>query len=1094
MTARSRSALIGRDPQLRELRDALAAVHSGRGGLVLLSGEPGIGKTRLAEEAEAMARAESIRVLWGRCYEMEGRPPFWPWVQILRTLALEIGPMQLAAEIDADTLPLAHLVPDLHPYLRDTPPPIAVDSESARFRLFQGVAAMLRRAARMHSLLLVVDDLHWADVTSLRLLEFLSYELAEVPIVAVGTYREIDLQRTPGAADIVGSMVRRAQAIPLAGFTREEVARFVANASTRSLSDAWATRLHEITDGNPFFLDEMLRLLEAHGGELPASGWQLPQGVRTTIKQRLQGLPSDVVGLVAAAAVAGREFDLMMLEALVDVPRTVLHEQLRPVLECGIVRPVADRPGRLRFSHALMHDAIHAELPSPRRIELHRRCGEILETRHDDDPDSSVTEIAHHFFEAAGHGYDEKALAYAERAGEQALRVLAFEEAAVQFARALHLLDLAPVSVPGHRCEVLLRLGEAANRAAQGPESVQAYQYAAALARQIGSPVQLARAAIGLCGVGSTWAQYGRHDSALVDVLREALDGLDPGEAGLRARVMARLATELHFAPVAVDTNTLSAEAVALARRTGDAATLAYTLPARLRCSNPDQREERRAIIDEILELTGGRGELAVHASVWRLSEALQAGALAEVETCRETLIAAIRELRQARDQWLIPVLHSQKLVLEGRLSEAERLAARVFEQENLTPNGRMTALVLLFLIRREQGRHGELAEGMRVFAYQSATVGAWRTNLAQLYAETGAEAAARAEIDALVEEGLPCLQRDNTFLLGAAGLAGATVIAGRPEQAAVIYRALLPYEGRNVVAASFFYLGPVSYYLGALAIRQGRRDPALCHLDAALASSRALGATPYVARSLLARAQAMEMGPHADVAAARAQRHEAEKMAEALGLKAIAAAARAIPFESSIGGIPNDERGASLRRDGDAWALTYRGRTSILKARRGLDYLARLLASPGQEIHVLDLAAMGMSTSAGSGATETRLDARAKRELGARIDDLRAELREAESHNDIGRATSMRAEIEAIEQHVARMFGLSDRDRRATGASERARAAVTKAIRAAIEQIASSEPDLAALLARAVRTGGFCCYTPLSEARILWRIDVESN
>jgi len=545
------------------------------------------------------------------------------------------------------------------------------------------------------------------------------------------------------------------------------------------------------------------------------------------------------------------------------------------------------------------------------------------------------------------------------------MQALAFEEAGSQFSRALHMLELAPTPDLERRCELLLRRGEATNRAAQVPESVAAYQQAAALARQVGLPVQLARAAIGLCGVGATWAQYGRYDSALVDILREALAGLAPAEAGLRARVMARLATELHFAPTPVDTDTLTGEAVALARSTGDVSTLAYTLPARLRCANPDQTAERCAIIDEILELTGGHGELAVHAYVWKLSEAVQAGALAEVGACRETLLRAVRELHQPRDLWLVPALQSQMLILEGRLAEAERAAAAVLAHDNLSPNGQMAALVLLFLVRREQGRQGELADGLRSFANQSVTVGAWRTNLAYLYAETGAEEAARAEVDALVDEPLSCLRRDNTWMLGAAGLAGATALVGSAQQAAVIYRALEPYAGRHVVAASFSYFGPVSYYLGILAVRQGLRAAALAHLDAGLAAARAIGAVPYVARALVARAQALEMEPSADPDAALAARREAAEIAAALGLTAIGNAARATAFAGTTaerGGAP--ERPACLHRQGEVWLLTYLGRTSILKARRGIDYLARLLASPGVEFHVLDLATAGAGNS----------------------------------------------------------------------------------------------------------------------------------
>jgi len=1053
-----RHALVGRDQQLAVLRDAWSAARGGRGQLVLLSGEPGIGKTRLAEEAEGIARCHAARVLWGRCHAMEGRPPFWPWVQILRAHALEVGPAPLAEEVDSDTLPLAHLVPELLPHLNTVPAAGVPDSDSARFRLFLGFTALLRRAARRQPLVLVLDDLHWADVTSLRLLEFLSYELAEVPILVVGTYRDVDIRRVTVAADIVGNLLRRARPLALQGFSRDEVARFVANAGTRSLAEAWASRLYEITDGNPFFLDEMVRLLETQGGSLPATGWSVPHGVLATIRQRIEVLDPEVVQLLARATVVGRELDLGFLEAALETPRATLYERLQPAIDADLVRIVADRPGRLRFAHALVHDALHAELPARQAAELHGRCGDLLATRHADAIDSYVTEIAHHYYAAASTGFDPRALEYAERAGIQAMRALAFDEAALQFGRALHLLEQAPESDVRRQCDLLVRLGEATNRAAQGPESVDAYQRAAALARQIGAPAQLARAAIGLCGVGSTWAQYGRSDPELVAVLREALDGLGTTEAGLRARVMARLATELHFAPTPEDTDALSAAAVALARSTGDPSTLAYTLPARLRCSTPDQTNERRSIIDELLALTGGRGELAVHAYVWRLSEALQAGAMAEVAACRHNLEAAVIALRQPRDLWLLPVLRSQQLLREGRLAEAEAEAQSIMEQASLSPNGRMTALVLLYLIRREQGRHGELAEGMRSFAHQSATISAWRTNLAQLYAETGATEAAQAELDLLVSEGLPSLRRDNTWLLAVSGLAGAAARVGKLEQAAILYRALQPYATRHIVAASVYYVAPVSYFLGLLAIRQGRKAEAVSHLHAARDAAQAVGAAILVAHAEAAHAEAMKLDgqiPLAEPSGARTQRR------------------------------------ATLRRTGAAWTLTFGGRTAILKARRGLGYLTRLLAAPDREFHVLDL-----STPEGEGlplqvaGAEALLDARARQELRDRVADLRDELDEAEERHDMVRAERLRAELDAIGHHLAQAIGLGGRDRQVSAPAERARAAVTKAIRAAIRQIEEHEPDLGAILTNTIHTGAYCSYVPLQAAEITWEVD----
>lgn len=1051
---RHRTPLIGRRRQVAELQAAVAAAAGGRGALVLLAGEPGIGKTRLAEETGAVAAAAGLDVAWGRCHEVAGRPPLWPWVQILRTLTSRFGTDAVAAALGAEAAPLSHFLPGLRPHV-----PAAAsdpDSDSARFRLHLAFAAFLRWAASQRPQLLVLDDLHWADLPSLRLLEFLSHEIADLPVAVIATFRDVELRQTPTAADLVGGLVRRGSALAVGGLSAEEAAEFVACAAGPQVAATWGVRLHAITEGNPFFLDEMLRLIEARGS-LPDADVPLPLGVVATIRQRLRGLDPEVVDLLGAAALLGRAFDVDLVATVVGGTPAAVRAQLTPALALDVVRALPDRPGRLRFAHALVREALVAELAAPRRAVLHRLCAEALERRADEDAEVQPSEIAHHYQAAVGDdGVASRALAWAERAGDQAMAALAFEEAAAHFDRAVQLLEPAGAAARERRCDLQLRLGDASNRAALGPASIAAYERAAELARRMQAPVPLARAALGLCGVGATWAQFGRSDERLVAVLREALGALPTAEAGLRARLLARLATELHFAPTPADTDALSREAVALARATGDAATLAYTLPARLRCSGPEQRDERGGIIAEILALTGGRGELAVHALAWQVSEALQAGDPAAVAAARTALLAAVREMRQGRDLWLVPALESQEHLLAGRLAAAESGAEAMLAHEGLSANGRMAALVLLYLIRREQGRLAELADGMRAFAGDAATVTAWRTNLVQLYAEIGNLEAARGELDRIVAPGLAGLKRDNTWMLGAAGLAGAVAIAGSAAQAEIVYDALRPFAGRQVVAASFFYAGPVSWYLGVVAGRAGRVDAARAHLEAALGEARRLATPAWVARARRAQAQWCD----ADT-----------------------------PVRAAAGPDAGGARCASLRRVGDAWSLEYGGRVSLLAARRGLDHLARLLAAPGHEFHVLDLAVAPGEPALAASEAEPVLDARARRELRARVAELRSELAEAEANRDLGRCERLRGELDVVADHLSRALGIGQRVRRGNDAAERARAAVTKALRAAIRQIAAVEPDLGALLDRTIHTGVYCAYAPLREAAVEWRV-----
>jgi tetratricopeptide (TPR) repeat protein len=1090
-----RSAFVGRAEELAELRQAVDALSATHGSLFLLTGEPGIGKTRVCEEIGRLAAGSGTRVIWGRCHEADGRPPYWPWAQAIRSCARHVDPAELAATLVPDALPLAEIIPELRLHVKDLGAcGRTVDPETARFRLFQALTVLLRRVAAVQPLLLILDDLHWADLPSLRMLEFLAHELPDVPILVVATLREVEVRRAPAVAEIVDRLGRLGRRLSLAGFRVDEVLRFVEAAAGQPVPEAVAHRLHRDTEGNPFFLDEIVRQFRGAGGWSASSPIPLSHGVRSAIRQRLAPLPEATRRLLSAAAVAGREFDLALMEAGVSTPRSVLLEQLAPAIDVEVVRRVPDRAGRYRFSHALIRETIYEQVRPSDGVALHRRFGSILEERHQSALDAYLPELAHHFFAAAAGGAEAKALDYVERAGRQALRVLAYEEAAEHFQRALHLVEMSPVGDPARECELLLGLAEAKNRAGQGDESLKACHRAAALARRIGSSALLARAAIGLCDVGVAWAEFGRYDDTLVRTLEEALERLDPGDATLRAPVMARIATEQFWTRPLEEIDSLSRQAVALARRAGDDRSLAYALMARIHClSDPDSFSQRRELIDEVIALSGGHGKLAINAYLWRFGDELQFGDRASAHASGETLIRAVEDLRQPRDLWLVPAVRSRNALLLGRFEDAERLAERVIEDAAGVRNAEQAYLALLFMIRREQGRHREMLDGLAAIAGQS-LVAVWHAPLALLYAEHGETESALAELDGLMRNGMQALRRDLTWLFSVASLAAACNACDSRVHAPLLYDALLPYDGHTVAEGVFCYFGPVSYYLGLLATTRGDPAAAMRHLDDALAAARADGARPFVARILLAQAQAVEAGRPADPSRARALRRQAAELGDSMGMRGVAAAARQGLEGATDGAAPERVR-ARLRCEGDFWVVGYQGRSAQMKAIKGFLYLARLLESPGEEFHVLDLAQRTVPRDAPSARTVVAdgvgpiLDARAKNEIRRRLAELREELEEAEANNDGFRASTVRAEIRSIGDAVAGSVGLGGRDRTQGSQAERARAAVTKALRATIERIEQFDPSLADVLSRTVRTGVFCSYVPLAGLPIDWEV-----
>jgi tetratricopeptide (TPR) repeat protein len=1107
----SRFPFVGRGRELDELEAALDAVRSGKGALCLIGGEPGVGKTRLAWELSRRATSAGVRVLWSRCHAVEGRPPYWPWLQVLQAQAREETAQVVARELGRGAYPLARLVPELRDHLPEGPSlaPQGPDAtDTARFLLFQGMADFLRRMVAFEPCLLVLDDIHDADLPSLLLLDFLAHDLAEIPLLVAATFREAAGPGEPFFEALLGRIRRRALSLALHGLDLEDTARFIAAAAGEPAPDAVAERLHRETDGNPFFLDELVRLLRGRGTwSAPESDdLPIPPGVRGAIEQHLAPLGPDTRELLGTAAVVGRQFDLPLLEAATGTSRPALLAQLAPALELEILATVPGRPGEYRFSHSLVREVIYDDLPPDLRADLHRRYGELLERR-SVVLDGGLAEIAHHFFHASASGGEEKAIEWAERAGLEALRSLAYEDAAEQLGRALQLTELRPEASPRRACELLVALGEAHHRAGQGDEAVRVLRRAAGLARRLGSSDLLARAATGLSDVGSGWAEFGRTDASLVEILDEAQRQLGADQSALRARVMARLATELLWTAPSSRIDELSAEAVRIARATGDGACLAYALLGRIHClSGPHQLAERLTLLEEVVTLTRGRGDLAVNALLWKLGDELQMGRMARVDACRDQLIRAVHDTRQPGDLWMIAAVRSQQAMLEGRIGDAEACLPEMGAHPTLRANADHASAALAFLIHRERGGHRDLVTAIRGLIRQYPALTVWRSALAMLHAELGELREARAELDAVLADGPGGLRLDVSWLSSVAFLAEASRACGAAAEAAALYEVLRPYDGRNVVAGPLYYLGPVAYSLGILAATAGRPDAAADHLGAALASAREAGALPFVARISIASADVESAAHGRESPRAAEARREGLEIARELGMSVLveqaarssgkATAPPAAPLEEVGAVSARGELAATLRREGDLWTLEFRGRTSRFKDLRGLLYLSRLLGSPGIEVHVLDLVteggASGGEAFALGGDLGPVLDATAKAALRSRLEDLREREEEADRNNDRESAARARAEIERLAHELSSAVGLGGRDRRQGGAAERARASVTKAIRAAIRLIERSDAGLAEMLSRTVRTGTFCSYEPLGEMPLVWRVELD--
>ncbi|MEE9324565.1 MAG: protein kinase, partial [Dehalococcoidia bacterium] len=437
---------VGRQREMGELKAALEDALSGRGRMVTLVGEPGIGKTRTAQELATYTGLRQAQVLWGRCYEGRGVPPYWPWVQAIRSYVREHDPDQLRSEMGTGAADIAEIISDVKERLPDLEPPPKLEPEAARFRLFDSITSFLKGASQTKPLVLVLDDLHWADESSLLLLQFLARELARSRLLVVGTYRDVEISRKHPLAEVLGELTKERlfQRILLRGLKQEDVGRFIELTSAKEPPAGLVEAVYTQTEGNPLFVTEIVRLLvqeeELTDEARKRESWtvRIPEGVREVIGRRLNRLSERCNQTLTIAAVIGREFELRQVQPLIeDLTEDMLLDVLEEALEARIVEELPQVMGRYQFTHALIQETLTGELSLTRRVRLHARIAKALEKLYGDQAEAHAAELAQHFAEAQEVLGTEKLLRYSLLAGERALTTYAYEEAVAHFQRGL---------------------------------------------------------------------------------------------------------------------------------------------------------------------------------------------------------------------------------------------------------------------------------------------------------------------------------------------------------------------------------------------------------------------------------------------------------------------------------------------------------------------------------------------------------------------------------------------------------------------------------------------------------------------------------
>jgi class 3 adenylate cyclase len=843
---------VGRDAELGELRGSLDEALGGRGKLVLLVGEPGIGKTRTAEELATYARLRGAKVYWGRCLEDDAAPPYWPWSRAMREYVRDSDPVALAWELGAGASEIARIVPEVGQVVSGVEPAQEADAEQARFKLFDAVSTFLTGASRDRPLVLVLDDLHWADEPSLLLLKFLARQLGDSGLLIIGTYRDVELGRQHPLAGMLGQLSELGSRITLRGLDAAGVARYIEMTAPGLEAPAdLAETVFQQTEGNPFFVSEVVRLLASEGklaAGASAGDVSIPQGVREVVGRRLDHLSAEANELLRIGAAIGRRFSV---EAVAKVSgRDDARERLEEAATAQLTDRSARAPEGYIFSHALVRETLYAEITAAQRVELHRKIGEALEEIYAGEIEQHLDELARHFLEAAPGGQEEKAIDYAQRAGHQAFCDLAYEDAAEDFERALQVVDLKGSADPRSRCELLLALAEAQTRAGRFGAARPVLDEAGRLAKELGEPGLQSQAALGMSAI----SEVGVPDRRIMEMIEEALEAVGPEDSQNRALLLTALAQELYWTDPGGRADEVSLEAVEMARRVGDPRTLAMALRRHYFAAvGPSGSEQQLAITEEMLGLAKSVGdrELEMTAHVYRLRTLLEMADIPGVDRELDAYTEIAEELRQPNHLWHIPAIKAMRALIEGRFDHAAKLAAEAQAggERAEEPLANQFFAIQMALLMRHRGELDLIADQVRAFAERYPAIRAWRCALAAVLSESGRMDEARPEFEYLAEENFEGIPFDAQWI-GAMSLAAqACANLGDAARAPRLYEMLLPYDGLTVVAgrAAACY-GPVAAYLSLLARTMGRTSDAVRHAEAALETATRMGDRPFSA------------------------------------------------------------------------------------------------------------------------------------------------------------------------------------------------------------------------------------------------------
>lgn len=1106
---------VGREREMQILRARIDDAMEGKGSLVLVSGEPGIGKTRLLTEAARYAEERGAQALWGRCREGEGAPAFWPWVQVLRHL-LQLPDSRPRPIVADDLCAFANNpLPDsrLGPIATRGIPQTGVDySTAARFQMFDRLATAIKSAASAKPATIIVDDLHDADIDSLALVEFLSADISRTQMVLLASYRSDAVSAATPFDTHILPIVRNCSPhrIELTGLNPPEISALIA------LHTAWPHPDHELvqslsqrTAGNPFFIVETCRLAKERLDPQDFEAGIAPT-IRTLIRTRLTVISRSCRKFLDVAAVIGTEFDLLTVATILnDCRQTDLDDMVAEGLRHGFVRRTRRNVNHYAFSHSLVREVVYADLPSTVLRQLHMEAAKVLGNSH--EVHLALDVIAHHMY-LAGNQFDlNETRGVLVRAGRRCLETLAYDKALRHLQRAAEIEQ--PLDALEEHCSLQLLIGEAQMKAGLWTEARLTFESTLATARHIGSATMLAAAAIGLKGMTRGTLPP---DIDAVRALREALAVVPEEHARTRARILTALSTSLYFDRVEAEKlPVLAQQAFENAQKDGDVHVVGEAIEAKILAAyRYDRIEEMLGHCDALQTIASRVGirDLEFRGRIFKYAGLIQRNdprSITELEICTQLA----EELRHPRYLWQVHLARASLALAQGDLRHASELCHQTRERGKRfhDPTSDQHLLMLRFTEAKIRQQYSSLVGPLEDIVSAAPDYPLPRAGLAFMQAAMGNQSRSRFTLAPITVGGLSAIRPDGFSLVTLCILAETTRFLPSVPWLEELECRLEPYADQLAIAGWGTAIeGSVAHFLALIKVARGDIEGAFVLAEKALSINREASLDLLAARSeCLCASLLHQLGRHSEelrLASLAKEfcrtielrppmfgaRCEEPPHAGSISYSASnCSAAKESQARTSPQAGPNE-----FARQGEFWHISFAGRAIRMRDTKGIRHLHSLVNHQGQfllatdliQMSVGSLASRGPSTSsAGTESLHSKSDLRALAEYRARLRELNIQLEDSQICSDMGFVERLQVEKAELEDFLIRESGLFGRQRNVGSVAEKARINVRNAISNALHRIHASHDLLARHFDCSVKTGRLCCYRPAEET--IWQL-----